>query len=68
MTDKCERAVIANERALRIGGLRRCCIQTVRENEVALTVVGNIIKCPSCRQAMVVASDGIWEELHDVDD
>jgi hypothetical protein len=54
----------ANERALRHGGLMRCCIATWQETTTP-TVIGDHLSCnyesdPNNEQ-MVVAADGVWE-------
>ncbi len=58
----------ANERRIRIGGLMRCCIETIRTTDIR-TDIGEVLQCkftddpddPGHR--LIVADDGVWEWL-----
>ena len=50
----------ANERSIAIGGLMRCCTQTIRDSET-YTVPGDTMDCPHCSSTMLVRPDGVWE-------
>lgn len=52
-----------NERSLRPGGLMRCCTGTKVMNRDP-SRVGDILPCQHCKNAMIVAPDGVieWNE------
>lgn len=54
----------ANERRIRIGGLMRCCLQTISEC-TAIVGPGSVLSCRFCSDSMRVARDGVWEWNHD---
>lgn len=58
--------VPANERRVRVGGLMRCCLQTLALSEEPSSI-GTVLDCQYEKPGnatMVVAADGIWEWNH----
>lgn len=56
----------ANERHVAIGGLMRCCTQSIAENETE-TEVGSVMTCKWCSGGMCVEGDGVWHWDHPKD-
>lgn len=57
----------ANERSIHIGGLMRCCIQTIRESEEP-TTIGDTLRCRYGATVMQVSPDGNWRWAPELDD
>lgn len=55
------------KRNLRIGGVMRCCIETLRQYQAegGPEPIGQILKCKWGTQKLIVAPDGVWEWLDD---
>jgi hypothetical protein len=49
---------------VRIGGLMRCCLETIREYDKP-GVEGDIVNCKYCSSSMRFR-DGVWEWNHDI--
>lgn len=53
-------------REVRIGGLMRCCLETLSQYQKAEGVeeIGQVLHCKWCKDGeMIVAPDGVWEWL-----
>jgi hypothetical protein len=51
------------QRDLRIGGVLRCCEETLRRYQATHEPepIGQRLKCLWCESSLIVAPDGVWE-------
>lgn len=49
-----------SDRDLRLGGVMRCCVQTM-EDYTGPEKIGTVLPCKWCKQSLIIASDGVWE-------